>query len=124
MRATLVNTLSRPEPTDRVSRAYLHSIHGHGGKVVRVLLIPAEAEQWVMLWVFVNDGAVLQMAEVKHPHRAICTHRGKHVPATSGSAECNIIDLLVRSVTFTSVIFPHNGNLSLPVHWNPTHDTK
>lgn len=37
---------------------HLHSIHGHGGQVVRVLLVPAEAKQWVMLWVFVNDGAV------------------------------------------------------------------
>ena len=38
--------------------SHLHSIHGHGGQVVRVLLVPAEAQQWVMLRVFVNDGAV------------------------------------------------------------------
>lgn len=48
-----------------------------------------------MLWVFINDGAVFQMAEVEHSHRAVSTHRGKHVPATSSSAERNVIDLFV-----------------------------
>lgn len=76
-------------------RPYLHSIHGHGGQVVGVLLVPAEAKQGVVLWVFINDGAVFQMAEVEHSHRAVSTHRGKHVPATSSSAERNVIDLFV-----------------------------
>lgn len=74
--------------------AHLHSIHGHGGQVVRVLLVPAEAQQWVVLWVFVNDGAVFQVAQVKHPHRAISAHRRKHVPATPSPAKRDVIDLL------------------------------
>lgn len=74
-------------------RADLHSIHRHGSQVVWVLFVPAEAEQRVVLGVFVDDGAVLQVAQVKHAHRAVCPHRRKHVPATTGSAECNVIDL-------------------------------
>ena len=76
--------------------AHLHSIHGHGGQVVGVLFVPAEAEQWVMLRVLVDDGAVFKMTEVKHPHGAVSTHRGKHVPAATGPAKRDIIDLLVR----------------------------
>lgn len=47
---------------------YLHTIHGHCSKIVGILLIPAETQQWMVLWVLINDGAVLQMTEIKHPH--------------------------------------------------------
>lgn len=48
-----------------------------------------------MLWVFINDGAVFQMTEVKHSHGAISTHRRKHVSATPSPAKRDVIDLFV-----------------------------
>lgn len=74
-------------------KMHLHAIHGHGGQIVGVLLIPAEAEERVVLGVFVDDGAVLQVSEVKHSDRSICAHRRKHVSSTSRTAEGNVIHL-------------------------------
>lgn len=50
----------------KCQKMHLHAIHGHCGQIVGVLLIPAEAEERVVLRVFVDDGAVLQVPEVKH----------------------------------------------------------
>lgn len=46
-----------------------------------------------MLWVLIDDGAVLQVTKVEHPHWAIGTHRGKHVPAPARTAEGNVVNL-------------------------------
>ena len=46
----------------------LESVHGHGGKVVGVLLVPAQPQQGVVLWVLIDDCGVLQVAQVKHAH--------------------------------------------------------
>lgn len=52
----------------------LHAVHGHCGQVVGVLLVPAEAEQRVVLGVFIDDGAVLQVPEVKHADGSVGSH--------------------------------------------------
>lgn len=71
----------------------LHAIHGHSGKVVRVLFVPAEAEEWVVLGVFINDGAVLQVTKVEHTDRTVSSNRGKHISTTTCSAEGYVINL-------------------------------
>ncbi|MEE6464120.1 hypothetical protein FKM82_006183 [Ascaphus truei] len=73
----------------------LHPVHGHGGQVVEVLLVPAQPEQRVVLRVFVDDGAVLQVPQVKHPHPAVGPHRGEHVPAPTRAAERDVVHLFV-----------------------------
>lgn len=42
-----------------MKQADLHAVHCHGGQVVGILFVPAEAQQWVVLRVLVDDGAVL-----------------------------------------------------------------
>lgn len=72
---------------------HLHAIHGHGGQIVGVLLIPAEAEERVVLRVFVDDGAVLQVPQVEHSDRPVRAHRRKHVSSSSRAAEGDVIHL-------------------------------
>lgn len=65
--------MTKPPPTNCLVSSvelvpYLHAIHGHRGKIVGILLIPAQTQQWVVLWVFINYGAMFQMTEIKHPH--------------------------------------------------------
>lgn len=71
----------------------LHAVHGHRGQVVGVLFVPAEAEQRVVLGVLIDDGAVLQVPEVKHADWAVSTHRGKHISTSSCATESNVVDL-------------------------------
>lgn len=33
----------------------------------------------------IDNGRVLQMTQIEHSHRAISTHRGKHIPATAST---------------------------------------
>lgn len=72
---------------------HLHAVHGHCGEIVGILLVPAESQQWVVLGVLVDDGAVLQVPQVEHPHRAVGAHRGKHVPAATRAAEGDVVHL-------------------------------
>ena len=48
-----------------------------------------------MVRVLVDDGAVLQVAEVEHAHAAVRAHAGEHVAAAARLAEGNVVDLLV-----------------------------
>ena len=40
----------------------LASVHGHGGKVVGVLLVPGQSQEGRVTRVLVDDGRVLQMS--------------------------------------------------------------
>lgn len=90
---------ANPHQTD------LHAVHGHCGQVVRVLLVPAEAEQRVVLGVFVDDGAVLQVPEVKHADGSIGSHRGKHISSTSRTAERDVIHLQTHRKALMYIFF-------------------
>lgn len=46
----------------------LACIHGDCREIIRILLVPGQAEKWRVCWILVNDGAVLEMPEIKHPH--------------------------------------------------------
>lgn len=83
----------------------LHAVHGHCGQVVGVLLVPAEAEQRVVLGVFVDDGAVLQVPEVKHADGSVGSHRGKHISSTSCAAERDVVHLHRHTETFVYMLF-------------------
>lgn len=72
---------------------HLHAVHGHRGQVVGVLFVPAETKQWVVLGVFIDDGAVLQMSQVKHADGSVGPHGSKHVSAPSCTAESDVIHL-------------------------------
>lgn len=74
---------------------HLGSVHGDGGQVGRVLPVPGQPQERPVLGIFVDDGRVLQMAEVKHADGPIRPHRGEHVPAPAGPAEGDIVHLLV-----------------------------
>lgn len=56
----------------------------------------------MVLRVLVDDGAVLQVPQVEHSDRSICSHRRKHVSSTSRTAECNVIHLRARAHTHTN----------------------
>lgn len=47
----------------------------------------------MVLGVLVDDGAVLQVAQVEHPHRAVGAHRGEHVAAAARAAEGDVVHL-------------------------------
>lgn len=85
------------------SGLYLHAIHGHGGQVVGVLFVPAEAEQRVVLWVLVDDGAVLQVPEVKHADGSVSAHGGKHVSSASCTAERDVVHLPTETAVSTTM---------------------
>ena len=51
----------------------LHSVHRHGSEIVWILLVPAQPQEGVVLWVFVDDGGVLQVTQVKHSYRTVST---------------------------------------------------
>lgn len=85
--------LNNPQQTD------LHAVHGHCGQVVGVLLVPTEAEQRVVLGVLVDDGAVLQVPEVKHADGSIGSYRGKHISTTSCTTERDVIHLHTHIAT-------------------------
>lgn len=78
----------------------LHAIHGHSGQVVGVLFVPAQAQQRVMLRVLIDDGAVLQVSQIKHAHRSICSHRRKHIATATRTAECDVIHLKANDKRF------------------------
>ena len=48
-----------------------------------------------MVGVLVDDGAVLQVAEVEHAHAAVRADAGEHVPAAARLAEGNVVHFLV-----------------------------
>ena len=48
-----------------------------------------------MVRVLVDDGAVLQVAEVEHAHAAVRAHAGEHVAAAARLAEGDVVHLLV-----------------------------
>ena len=54
-----------------------------------------------MLWILVDDGAVLQVPEVKHAHRPVRPHGGKHVPAPTCPAERDVIHLHINMMSYT-----------------------
>ena len=41
---------------------YLHGIHSHGSQIVGVLLVPCQSQQWMMLWVLIDDGRVFKVS--------------------------------------------------------------
>lgn len=73
----------------------LARVHGHGGQVVGILLVPGQPKEWSVCRVFVDDGGVLQVSEIKHSDRPIGTDRGKHVSASTSFAESDVIHLFV-----------------------------
>lgn len=98
----------------------LHPVHGHRGQVVGVLLVPAEAEQRVVLRIFIDDGAVLQVPEVKHADGSIGSHRGKHISSSSCPAERDVINLVTQRCCskcfFPSMCAqPHSADTHVPL---------
>jgi len=93
--------MARVRGWENLQQTDLHAVHGHGGQVVGVLLVPAKAEQRVVLRVFIDDGTVLQVPEVKHADGPIGPHRGEHISAASRSAEGDVVHL--RRHTRTSI---------------------
>ena len=75
----------------------LHGIDGECSEIVRVLFVPGESQQRVMLSVFVDDGRVLEMPEVEHSNGAVGADGREHVAAASASAEGDIVDFFVVS---------------------------
>ena len=49
----------------------LAGVHGHGGQVVGVLLIPGQPQQGRVRGVLVDDGRVLQVAQVEHANATV-----------------------------------------------------
>ena len=47
---------------------YLHGIHRHSSQIVGVLFVPAQSQQGVMLGVFIDNGGMFKMSQIKHPH--------------------------------------------------------
>ena len=73
----------------------LAGVHGDSGEVVGVLLVPGEAEEGRVAGVFVDDGGVLEVAQIEHPHGPVGTNRSEHVAAAAGFTEGDVVDLLV-----------------------------
>lgn len=83
-----------------LKQTHLHAVHGHRGQVVGVLFVPAETEERVVLGVLVDDGAVLEVSQVKHADGSIGSNRGEHVSTTSCTAERDVIHLQRQTAGF------------------------
>lgn len=92
----------------------LHAIHRHRGQVVGVLFVPAEAEEWVVLRVLIDDGAVLEVSEVKHANGSISSNRGEHVSATSCTAEGNVVHLERQTTRLNKALFYLHDHFRTP----------
>ena len=57
----------------------LGRVRENGGEVVRVLLVPAQTHERRQIVRLVDDGGVLERAEVEHSNAAIRSHRCKYV---------------------------------------------
>lgn len=68
----------------------------------------------MVLRILVDDGAVLQVTEVEHAHRAVGSDRREHVTASTGTAEGDVVDLCEHTHTHTGVTL----NLYIVVHIN------
>ena len=70
----------------------------NGGQLVDVSLVPCDSEQWLLVRALVNDGAVLEVSQVKVPHRAVFTRRCKQIlipeaNVVNGGVVCNQLRL-------------------------------
>ena len=78
-----------------VQNHHLARVHGDGGQIGRILSVPGQSQQRPVLRIFVDDGRVLQVAQVKHSDRAVGAHRGEHIPTATCPAEGNVVNFLV-----------------------------
>ncbi len=70
-----------------------------------------------MLRVLIDDGAVLQVSQIKHAHRSICSHRRKHIATATRTAECNIIHLKANDKCFYTENATNYTILKNLKHW-------
>jgi len=73
----------------------LDGVHGHGGEIIGILLVPAESKQRLPLHVFVDNGRMLEMTQIEHSDGTVGADRREHISTSSGSTEGNIIDFFV-----------------------------
>jgi len=45
-----------------VKNDYFASVHRNGGKIIGILFVPGETQEWSVRWILVDDGTVLQMS--------------------------------------------------------------
>lgn len=67
---------------------HLVAVHPNGGYKPGVKLIPLQPQQrTVPDGVFIDDGGLFLVPQVKHPERAVPGHRSEHVEAAPGDVE-------------------------------------
>jgi len=71
----------------------LHLVHLKRGQVVRVLLVPSQPQQGLLVLSLVDNSTVLQVAQIKHTDGTIGTNGGEHIGARRGKG--NVEHLLV-----------------------------
>lgn len=76
---------------------HLARIHGNGGEIIRVLLVPRQSQQRSVLRVLIDYRRVLQVPQIEHPYGSVGTDGREHVAASPGATERDIVHLLVVS---------------------------
>lgn len=94
-RSMVVKARHRRARHSHVQYDHLDGIHRYSRQVIRLLFIPGESQQRIMVRVFVNDGRVLEVTKIKHAHRTVGAHRGEHVAAAARATERDIVYFFV-----------------------------
>ena len=94
-RAVIVQTRHGRTRRAHVEHDHLDRVHGNGRQVVGILLVPGDSQQRIVRRVLVDDGRVLQVAQVEHAHRAVGAHRREHVATATGAAKRDVVDFFV-----------------------------
>jgi hypothetical protein len=77
-----------------IQNHYFPTIHHNCCKIIRILFIPSNSQEWWLITAFVNNSWMLKISKIEMSHRSIFSSRCKH---TYILCKANIINCLIMS---------------------------